>query len=64
MKPDKSKQAAAKFFLRIGQVQAAQPWRDEWTEHLFPLWLIMDAQGELAEDAKHLTCAGDSEVKR
>lgn len=53
MKPDKSKVAAAKFFLRVGQVQAAQP-REEWSDHLFPLWLLMDSQGELADDAKHL----------
>ena len=51
---DKSKQAAAKFFLRIGQVQASRPWRDEWTDYLFPLPLILDAEGTLADDAKHL----------
>ncbi len=53
-KPDKSKAAAAQFFLRIGQVQASQPWRDEWTAPLFPLHLILDADGTLADDAKHL----------
>lgn len=50
----KAKKAAAKFFLRIGQVQASQPWRDEWTDYLFPLPLILEAEGTLAEDAKHL----------
>ena len=54
MKPDKSKVAAAKFFLRIGQVQASQPWRDEWTAPLFSLPLILDAEGTLAKDARHL----------
>ena len=54
MKTDKAKVAAAKFFLRIGQVQASQPWRDEWTAPLFSLPLILDAEGTLAEDAKHL----------
>lgn len=46
--------AAAKFFLRVGQVQAAQPWRDEWTIPLFPLHLILDAEGTLAQDVYHL----------
>lgn len=50
----KAKLAAAKFFLRIGQVQASQPWRDEWTDYIFPLPLILEAEGTLAEDAKHL----------
>lgn len=49
-----AKKAAAKFFLRIGQVQASQPWRDEWTAPLFSLPLILEADGTLAEDAKHL----------
>src|SRR5690242_17411626 len=46
----KRKQSAiGKFFLRIGQVQASQPWQDEWTIPLFPLHLILDADGTLAK---------------
>jgi hypothetical protein len=54
---EKGRVAAAKFFLRIGQVQTAQP-REEWSDYLFPLWLLMDSQGELAKDAKHIATAG------
>ena len=54
MKTDKTKAAVGKFFLRIGQVKASQPWRDEWTIPLFPLPLILDAEGTLAKDARHL----------
>lgn len=46
--------AIGKFFLRIGQVKASQPWKDEHTLPLFPLPLIMDAEGTLARDAQHL----------
>jgi hypothetical protein len=53
MKPDKAKLAAGKFFMGIGRVKAQMP-REEWSDFLFPLPLIMDAQGELAEDARHL----------
>ena len=53
--PDKKQQKAiGKFFLRIGQVKASEPWRDEWTIPLFSLPLIMDAEGMLADDARHL----------
>jgi len=51
---DKTQAAVGKFFLRIGQIKASQPWRDEWTIPLFSLPLIMDAEGKLAEDASHL----------
>jgi hypothetical protein len=46
--------AAARFFIRIGQAGAAAPKRDEATLPLFPLPLIMDAEGVLSQDARHL----------
>lgn len=54
MKENKGNAAIGKFFLRIGQVKASQPWRDEWTIPLFSLPLIMDAEGLLADEARHL----------
>lgn len=45
-----------RFFLRIGQAGQG-PWKDENTLPLFPLALIMDTEGLLARDAKHLTDA-------
>lgn len=51
---DKTKAAIGKFFLRIGQIKASQPWRDEWTIPLFSLSLILDAEGTLSQDARHL----------
>lgn len=51
MKPDKSRRAASLFFMGIGRVHIP---REEYSDHLFPLALIMDAQGELAQDARHL----------
>lgn len=51
---DKGQAAIGKFFLRIGQVKASEPWRDEWTIPLFQLPLIMDAEGTLSDDARHL----------
>jgi hypothetical protein len=53
----KQRAAAARFFIRIGQVEASQPWRDEATAPLFPLPLIMAAEGLLARDASYLTGA-------
>lgn len=46
--------AAARFMLRIGQVGRATEDYNE-TRYLFPLHLLMDAEGVLANDAKHLT---------
>jgi hypothetical protein len=46
--------AAARFFIRIGQAGAAAPKRDEVTLPLFSLPLIMDCEGVLAGDARHL----------
>ena len=42
------------FFQRIGQVKTATERRCQFTEPLFPLWLILDADGTLADDARHL----------
>lgn len=49
------KASAAKrdFFLRVEQRGVATR-RDERTLPLFPLWLILEADGMLAEDARHL----------
>jgi hypothetical protein len=46
--------AASRFFIRIGQAGAAAPKRDEVTLPLFSLPLIMDCEGVLAGDARHL----------
>lgn len=48
---EKAKKAASSFFMGVGRVHIP---REEWSDFLFPLALIMDAQGELAEDARHL----------
>lgn len=41
------------FFLRVEQVGFTTQ-RDERTLPLFPLWLILEADGTLADDARHL----------
>lgn len=41
------------FFLRVEQV-GTQDTRCQWTLPLFPLVLILEADGTLADDAKHL----------
>jgi len=46
-----------RFFLRIGQVKTASERRCEHTMPLFPLALILDADGTLARDACHLVQA-------
>ena len=46
--------AKARFFLGIGQVKAVTERRCEWTAPLFPLLLILEADGTLAEDVRHL----------
>jgi hypothetical protein len=46
--------ASSRFFIRIGQAGGAAPKRDEATLPLFSLPLIMDAEGVLAQDARHL----------
>lgn len=51
---DKSRSAHFAFFQRIGQVKQATGRRCEHTEPLFPLWLILDADGALDEGARHL----------
>lgn len=43
--------ATAAFFLRIGQVKTVTERRCEWTAPLFPLALILDADGTLAQAA-------------
>jgi hypothetical protein len=39
---EKASKAAARFFLRVGQARG--PWRDENTQPLFPLLMVMDAE--------------------
>lgn len=46
--------AAARFFIRVGRAADARRFRDEHTLPLFPLPLILDCEGLLAADAKHL----------
>ena len=49
----RASRAKRDFFLRVEQVGVATQ-RDERTLPLFPLWLILEADGTLAEDARHL----------
>jgi hypothetical protein len=51
MTPDQ--RAAGRFFVRVGQAGTG-PQRCENTLPLFSLALILDADGTLAEDARHL----------
>jgi hypothetical protein len=46
---EKSKRARAEFFVRVGQV-GRRSRRCEQTLPLFPLWLILDADGTLARE--------------
>ena len=58
MKPKlpKNQRAAGRFFMGVGRVKAADEarWKDEWTRPLFSLALILDAEGTLSQDARHL----------
>jgi len=50
---NKKRRAAAKFFVRIGAVQRRRVnQHDTITRPLFPIWLILDADGTLAKDAR------------
>ncbi len=46
--------AHARFFLGIGAKRKESESRCQWTEPLFRLVLILEADGTLAEDARHL----------
>jgi len=46
--------ARAQFFLRIGQIKTVSERRCEWTGSLFPLVLILEVDGTLAADLRHL----------
>lgn len=50
----RAERATARFFLRIGQAGRASKHYDEFSGYLFPLPLILDAEGTLAADARHL----------
>jgi hypothetical protein len=54
---DRAGEAAARFFLGVAQAGASAKQYDEHTLPLFPLVLIMDCEGLLARDARHL-CEG------
>lgn len=58
----RANQVAARFFIRVGQVGRATETRDPFTQQLFPLPVIMDAEGLLASDAKHLARSTDPET--
>lgn len=55
-KPDKAQKAVGRFFMGVGRIKAQTEnrWVDEWTAPLFSLPLILDAEGTLAQDARHL----------
>jgi len=50
--------ARAEFFLRIGQRgRTDDRQRDDYTLPLWPLPLILEADGTLSDDARHLLAA-------
>lgn len=50
---NKANKAAARFFLPIGQIgRANERFNNDLTMPLFPLWLILDADGTLAPDVR------------
>lgn len=48
---ERAARASDTFFVRIGQIGQATE-RDERTLPLFPLWLILDADGTLAPECR------------
>lgn len=52
---DAARRSSARFFLGVGRAARASRQRDEYTLPLFSLPLIMEAEGLLARDARHLT---------
>ena len=51
----KQELARAEFFIGVGSVSARDELiRDDYTLPLFPLPLILEADGTLATDARHL----------
>lgn len=55
--------AAGRLFIRVGQAgRAAEAHVDRFTAPLFPLPVIMDAEGTLAADARHLARGNDPET--
>lgn len=65
MKPTPYHRYERKFFLRVGQAgRAAEAHVDRISGYLFPLPVIMDAQGDLAQDARHLARAVDPETSK
>jgi hypothetical protein len=52
---ERAERARAAFFIRIAGVgRAADALRDDYTRPLFPLWLILDADGTLADGLRPL----------
>ena len=54
MNANDSRRARATFFLRIGQTKRATERRCQFTMPLFPLALILQADGTLADRAWHI----------
>lgn len=55
--------AAGRLFMRVGQAgRAAEAHVDRHTMPLFPLPVIMDAEGTLAADARHLARGSDAQT--
>lgn len=51
----KAERARAVFFARVGSAGYADDRkRDDYTLPLFPLWLILEADGTLSQDAREL----------
>ena len=61
---NKSSAAAARFFVRIGQAGRANEIKDTFTRPLFPLPLILAADGTLAPDAQHLVSDDAAYLRR
>lgn len=59
-----AQRASGRFFVRIGQVGRATETRDPYTRQLFPLPVLIDAEGLLAPDARHLARSSDPDTSR
>jgi hypothetical protein len=50
---ERARKARARVFLKVAQASSRR-WRDEATMPLFTLSIILDAEGTLAADARHV----------
>lgn len=46
--------AVESFFLKLGPTMIEAEARCQWTEPLFPLWLILAADGTLRDDCREI----------